>query len=88
MTVIDNVSEAKAKEKALAKFSPDFIRGISVSKYPKKKARTIAKKIVVKLENPKDVPITIPKISPIAQPVRQWRVALKAVFVRFCADIC
>jgi hypothetical protein len=33
------------------------------------------------LENPAAVPIAMPAISPIAHPVRQWRVALIATAV-------
>jgi hypothetical protein len=46
--------------------------------YPKKNASPIDRTIVVKFGSPAAVPITMPAISPIAQPVRQCRVALSA----------
>ncbi len=45
-----------------------------VSKYPKKKAKTIEIIILAKLDQPTAVLITIPTISPIEQPSKQWSV--------------
>ena len=45
---------------------------------PKKKARTTARVIEAALLHPKAVAITMPSISPIAQPVRQCSVARTA----------
>jgi hypothetical protein len=43
------------------------------------KASTMAGAMVAKVPHPSAVPITMPKTSPMAHPVRQCRVALKAV---------
>jgi hypothetical protein len=71
MTVIESVSEAKARGSTVPSARPDRKSGSIVSKYPKKNARIMAKTIVAKMPHPRIVPITNPSTSPMAHPVRQ-----------------
>src|SRR3954464_42643 len=41
--------------------------------------------VVAPLDQPNAVPMTIPRISPMAQPVRQWTVALNASRLSDCS---
>ncbi len=47
----------------------------------------MASAIVAALEKPRAVPIATPATSPIAQPVRQWRVALIETAVRAAPEV-
>ena len=78
MSVIDSVSAAKARRAAAANASPEASRGRSVREYPNTKARATERSMVGTSSQPRAVPITMPNTSPMAQPVRQWSVALKA----------
>ena len=53
---------------------------MKVNRYPKKNASVIASARLGIVDQPHQVASTMPSTSPMAQPVRQCRVALTAVF--------
>lgn len=75
IVTMDRVSDANAMGKAFRKLIPFFKSGLSVSEYPKKNANIIASMMVAGLLQPNPEPIAVPVISPMAQPVRQCKVA-------------
>ncbi len=79
IVAIDSVSAAKTTLRAAKKPRPAFSNGSVDSAYPNRNARPIASAIVTAAESPRAVPIIRPRISPIAQPVRQCSVALAAM---------
>jgi len=78
ITAMESVSAANASFMAGPNASPPRSNGIMVREYPKRKARTTESAIVREFDMPIADPITIPRTSPIEQPVRQCTVALKA----------
>lgn len=76
---IDKVSAIRTSFKALLRAMPFFKSGIIDSRYPKTNARDIESVIVVSAVSPNETPMIIPKSSPIAQPVKQWSVADRAI---------
>jgi hypothetical protein len=86
MTMIETVSDAKARCSVFRSGTPERIIETIVRRYPKKNARSIDKAIVAPLLRLKRVPNTMPSTSPIEQPVRQCNVALSAC--RFSEPFC
>jgi hypothetical protein len=78
MIVIEAVSAANASLSTARVASPEASSGRMVRAYPKKKASTTERATVAALLQTSAVPITMPRTSPMAQPVRQWTVAAKA----------
>src|SRR4051812_24697937 len=81
MVRMDRLSAASTTVSAFRRASPDRRSGIVDRLYPNRKARAIERAMVAGLLNPAAVPMIKPAISPMAQPVRQWRVALMAMLV-------
>jgi hypothetical protein len=72
------VSEASASGAVRRRESPERRSGRAVREYPKKKASAIESTTDGRLLQPRAVAITSPSTSPIAHPVRQCKVALRA----------
>ena len=81
MVAMLSVSDCESDRDYCLKQSLARRSGMLVSPYPKTNARAIESTTVAAFENPAAVPIAIPTISPIAHPVRQWRVAEIATLV-------
>ena len=71
ITAIETVSAASATPSACRNGTPAASTGRIASVYPKKKASTIEIAMLPALCQPSAVLITMPRTSPIAQPVRQ-----------------
>lgn len=82
MVAIEKVSDAKARRADRLKPMPCLSNGRMVNEYPKRNARPIASAIVACMLQPKLEPMTLPRISPIAHPVKQCNVACMAVLVK------
>ena len=82
ITAMESVSAANASFIAGPNASPPRSNGIMVREYPNRKARTIESAIVTEFDRFIADPITIPRTSPMEQPVRQCTVALKATRFR------
>jgi hypothetical protein len=79
---IESVSAASTRVNAALSPMPIFISGKIDKVYPNTNASAIDTAIVTKLLHPNAAPRMRPNISPTAHPVKQWSVALTAVFVR------
>jgi hypothetical protein len=79
ITDMEAVSEARATFKDFLRPNPPASSGLILSEYPKRKARTMEIEMLAKAAQSSREEITMPIISPMAQPVRQCNVALAAV---------
>ena len=79
MARIDNVSAAQTSLNARMNDSRARHRGVVEMAYPETNDNILARSTVLWGVNPACVPIVTPISSPIAQPNRQWRVALAAM---------
>jgi hypothetical protein len=86
MVAIEMVSAANAMPTARRSATPDLRTGIMVSEYPNTKASTTANATLGQLPHFHHVARTIPRTSPIAQPVRQCSVADTAIRHEAAAD--
>jgi len=82
ITAMERESAAKASLIAFPNAIPPRSKGIMVREYPNRKARTIEIAIVMESDRLITDPRTIPRTSPMEQPVRQCTVALKATRFR------
>ena len=82
MVAIETVSDANASGSERRSVSPPRSSGSIVSEYPNTNASETDSTTLPVLLQPHHVDRTMPRISPIAQPVRQWTVSEKAVRVR------
>lgn len=85
--VIDAVSASNASLTAFLKVTWLFIMPRSDNEYPNMNAKTMDKNTVQKFDKPNTDPQIMPKISPIAQPVKQCSVACKADLVKLSTSI-
>src|SRR5690606_26141033 len=79
ITAMETVSAASATLTAAFRDTPARTTANRVKEYPKTKARAMASTIVGTLPHNSDVPMTMPRISPRAHPVRQCSVAFTAI---------
>lgn len=88
MARIDVVSAAKTNRKAFLNDSFALTSGQVETEYPDRKDKIEARVIVCLACKPVWVPMVTPIISPMAQPAKQWSVALKAMFPAAPCDVC
>ena len=82
ITAIEAVSAANATRKDFLSPRPCPSNGRMLSEYPNINARTMDIIMLGAADHPKAVETIMPSTSPIAQPVKQWSVALAAVLFR------
>jgi hypothetical protein len=87
IAAIDTVSATTATRTAARSGRPGRRTRRTVNAYPNRNASTTARAIVGTSPRPVTVPITMPRISPMAQPARQCRLTLTAMPQPACVPV-